>query len=76
MSRRRGDKPPGEILEVAPDELRQAVERMHGCRAKLLEVATISESFEGQPVWSGLIHVFDLEGHPKASLCRGRHGVQ
>jgi hypothetical protein len=27
----------------------------------------VRETFEGQTVWKGVVHVFDLEGHPKAT---------
>jgi hypothetical protein len=26
----------------------------------------VRETFEGQPVWEGVVHVFDLTGHPTA----------
>ena len=60
---------------MAPDvdakELRRAVERMHNCTARLAQSVPVSETFEGQPVWEGTVHVFDLEGHPTAArgLC-------
>ena len=25
------------------------------------------DRFRGQPVWEGIVHVFDLEGHPSAT---------
>mgnify|MGYP001568004494 CR=1 FL=1 len=56
-------------MEVEPDELRQAVERLHKCRATLCEVAPVVERFEGQTVWEGLVHVFDLTGQPTATTC-------
>jgi len=28
---------------------------------------TGQQYFEGQPVWEGVVHVFDIEGHPKAT---------
>ena len=40
---------------------------MHDCRAQLREVVAVSEAFRGGPVWQGLVHVFDLEGHPTAT---------
>ena len=27
----------------------------------------VREVFEGKVVWDGIVHVFDLEGHPKAT---------
>jgi hypothetical protein len=56
-------------VEVPADELRQVVERMHGGRARLREVVPVLETFRDQVVWEGEVHVFDLEGHPKAAVC-------
>jgi hypothetical protein len=49
------------------DQLRVAVESMHPCRATLVQTVPIREAFQGQPVWEGVVHVFGLEGHPKAT---------
>lgn len=50
-------------------ELQTAVEQLHNCRAMLREVASVTEQFEGQTVWEGVVHVFDIEGYPTASTC-------
>ena len=55
--------------EVSADELREAVERLHGGRARLREIAPVVERFRDQVVWEGAVHVFDLEGHAKATVC-------
>jgi hypothetical protein len=55
--------------EVSLAELREVVERLHGGRARLSEVVPVVERFRGQVVWEGAVHVFDLEGHPKAAVC-------
>jgi hypothetical protein len=57
------------MIEVNTEELRTAVERMHNCRACLVELAAISESFQGRAVWQGIVHVFELTGHPTATRC-------
>jgi hypothetical protein len=44
-----------------------AVESQHTCRATLVQTVPISETYCGQPVWEGVVHVFDIEGHPKAT---------
>ena len=54
------------MIEVDPRELKLAVERTHGGTATLVQSVPIRETFEGQPVWEGVVHVFDLAGHPKA----------
>lgn len=52
--------------DVSADQLRTAVENMHGGKASLTQTVPIRETFNGQMVWEGLVHVFDLEGHPTA----------
>lgn len=52
--------------EVAPDELKRAVESQHGGTATLVQAVPVREEFEGKTVWDGIVHVFDLAGHPKA----------
>ena len=53
-------------IDVSVPELKNAIESQHGGRATLRHSVTVLETFEGQPVWEGLVHVFDLEGHPDA----------
>lgn len=50
-----------------PVELQKAVERMHECKARLIGSENVAETFEGKTVWDGVVHVFDLAGHPKAT---------
>lgn len=54
-------------MEVSTDQLKQAVESQHGGTASLVEALPVKEVFQGQTVWEGSVHVFDLEGHPKAT---------
>src|SRR3954471_11185944 len=53
--------------EVEADELKEAIERMHGGSASLAQSVPVRETFEGKPVWEGVVHVFDLTGHPTAA---------
>jgi hypothetical protein len=48
-------------------DLQKAVERMHGGSARLVQSVPVKETHEGATVWEGVVHVFDLEGHPTAS---------
>lgn len=50
-------------------ELQEAVENLHNCRAKHQKEVWIVERFEDQTVWEGPVQVFDIEGHPQASVC-------
>ena len=49
------------------EELKEAVERMHGGTATLAQSVPVRETFEGKPVWEGVVHVFNLTGHPTAT---------
>lgn len=51
---------------VAANELKRAVEVQHGCTAALAQSVPVKETFSGKTVWEGVVHVFDLTGHPKA----------
>ena len=57
------------MTEVAPDELRRHVERLHDCRAELCAKVSVHEKFEGKTAWEGVVHVFDLSDHPTADVC-------
>jgi hypothetical protein len=54
-------------MEVEATELRQAVEAMHDCNARLAQSVPVRERHGDATVWEGVVHVFDLTGHPKAT---------
>ena len=54
-------------MDVSVDQLQRAVEGQHGGKAALVEAVPVKETFQGETVWEGTVHVFDLEGHPKAT---------
>jgi len=51
-----------------PDELRDAIERLHGVRAMFRERVSIEERFDGQTVWRGEVTVFDVTGLRAATV--------
>jgi hypothetical protein len=55
------------MAEVEADQLKQAVEQMHGGSATLTQSVPVFVTFDGKPVWEGVVHVFDLTGHPTAT---------
>ena len=55
------------MTEVEVDQLKQAVESMHGGAAQLAQSVPVRETFDGKTVWEGVVHVFDLTGHPTAT---------
>jgi hypothetical protein len=48
-------------------QLQQAVERLHHCSARLTQSVPVTEAHKGATVWEGVVHVFDLTGHPMAT---------
>ncbi len=55
------------LIEVGIEELQKAVERQHGCRANFAQSVPVKETHADAVVWEGIVHVFDLKGHPTAS---------
>ena len=61
--------------DVSIDELRDAVENLHGVPAVFLEAVEVDERFDGQIVWQGTVKVFALIDHPsgrRPGLCLER----
>ncbi len=56
-----------DLMEEAPAALQAAVERMHHCKARLAQSVPVRERHGNATVWEGVVHVFDLTGHPKAT---------
>ena len=55
------------MFEVAPEELCAAIEHTHGGVATLIQSVPLTEAHKGSVVWEGVVHVFDLAGHPQAT---------
>jgi hypothetical protein len=55
------------VDDVTADQLQQAVESMHSCRATLAQTAPVREKWRRKVAWEGVVHIFDIEGHPKAT---------
>ena len=51
------------------ESLKKAILDLHGRKATWVESVLLRNSFEGKIVWEGVIQVFDLQGHPKATRC-------
>jgi hypothetical protein len=55
------------MTEVSPSELKRAIESQHGGKATLAQSVPVKETHNGATVWEGVVHVFDLADHPKAT---------
>ncbi len=36
-------------------------------QSTMVQSVPVQETFSGQTVWEGVVHIFDLAGHPKAT---------
>ena len=50
-------------------KLVEAIKAVHGAEARHVATEPVTEVFEGELAWTGLVEVFDLTGHPKAKRC-------
>ena len=48
-------------------ELQDVILKLHGVESKHVESVSVKEEFQGKTVWEGVVEVFELIGHPKAS---------
>jgi hypothetical protein len=55
------------MIEAVASELKRVVESQHGGTATLAQSVPVKETHAGAVVWEGIVHVFDLAGHPMAS---------
>lgn len=49
------------------NELRDVIRKLHGAEATHVESVPVKEVHQGKTVWDGVVEVFELRGHPKAS---------
>ena len=50
-------------------DLQKSVEWLHNCSASFKESVSVKEEFEGRTAWEGIVHIYDLTGHPEADKC-------
>ena len=48
-------------------ELQDVIRRLHGVESKHVQSVPVKEEFQGKTVWEGIVEVFELIGHPKAT---------
>lgn len=54
-------------MGIEHSQLQEVVEQQHGGSATFVQSVPVRETYKGEIVWDGVVHVFDLEGHSKAS---------
>ena len=57
------------MTAVSTEQLKQAVESQHGGKAVFVTKVPVKRYFAGYAsAWEGTVHIFNLEGHPKATI--------
>jgi len=56
----------GDMSEVSTSELKKAVKSQHGGTAHYVQSVPVKETHGAEPVWDGVVAVFDLTDHPLA----------
>jgi len=51
------------------DDIKNAVERMHNCKATYAEEVAVIEKEGDKTIWDNIVYIFDLTGHGKATQC-------
>jgi hypothetical protein len=49
------------------DKLVQVIRDLHGVEATHVRSEPVHETFRGETVWDGVVEVFAIRGHPKAT---------
>jgi len=55
------------MIKEEKENLRVAIESQHGGHAVLCQSVPVKEIYDGQTVWEGAVHVFDLAANAKAT---------
>jgi len=56
-------------FEASIKALQKAILDLHSCKATWVKSVPVKEVFADVTVWEGIVQVFDLIGHQKASRC-------
>lgn len=56
------------VMDVSVSQLRAAIESQHGGIATFDHTVPVKEEFLGRAVWEGIVHVFKLSGHARATI--------
>lgn len=56
------------MIEVDKTQLAHAILNTHSCTATFERVERVTEEFDGQTVWDGIVHAFAVD-HPETDTC-------
>jgi hypothetical protein len=51
------------------DRLQKAVEKAADSKARHVASKQVTERFNGDVIWDGVVETFEIENHPKAKRC-------
>ncbi len=57
------------MTAVSTKQLSKAIRKLHGCDSTWTRAVRVKETLKGETVWEGLVQVFNIIGHPKATVC-------
>jgi len=49
------------------EELQDVIHKLHGVHSTHVQSVPVKEEFNGNVIWDGIVEVFQLHGHPKAT---------
>jgi hypothetical protein len=49
------------------EELKDVIKRLHNVKSTHVESVPVKETFQEKTVWEGVVEVFELKDHPKAT---------
>lgn len=49
------------------EQLQNIIRILHGVHSTHVQTVPVTEQFKGETVWDGIVEVFELHGHPKAT---------
>jgi hypothetical protein len=52
--------------DASAGQLKRVIEAQHGVKSTLVKSVRVHRASGGKIDWDGVVHVFDLNGHPKA----------
>ena len=49
------------------EQLQSVIRKLHGVHSTHVKSVPVTERFKGEVIWDGIVEVFQLHGHPKAT---------
>ena len=54
------------------EELQAVIRKLYGVHSTHVKSVPVKEEFNGKVIWDGIVEVFELHGHPKATRAYAR----